>query len=91
MSKSCDVTSGMCMQTSMAHMHGTHALYKYGMSKYLSGLVCMQANLNLGKLTASHLQVLNTQNANKNIPNMIPSAYLNDNLMDCNENLAWGK
>ena len=25
------------------------------------------------------------------MPNMIPIAYLNDNLMDCNENLAWGK
>ena len=25
------------------------------------------------------------------MPNMIPIAYLNENLMDCNENSAWGK
>ena len=25
------------------------------------------------------------------MPNMITIAYLNENLMDCNENLAWGK
>ena len=24
------------------------------------------------------------------MPNMIPIAYLNENFMDCNENLAWG-
>ena len=51
----------------------------------------MQANANLGKLTASHFQVLNTQNANENMPNMIPIAYLNEILMDCNENQAQGK
>ena len=72
-------------------MHGTCALCKNSMSKYLSGLVCMQADLNLQKITTSHFQVLNTQNTNENMPNMIPIAYLNTNLMDCNENLAWGK
>ena len=72
-------------------MHGTHALDKNGVSKYLIGMACMQADLNLGKLTASHLWVLNTQNANKNMPNMFPIAYLNENLRYCNENLAWGK
>ena len=25
------------------------------------------------------------------MPNMIPITYLNENFMDCNENLAWGK
>ena len=51
----------------------------------------MQANSNLVKITASHFQVLNTQNANENMPNMIPIAYLNENFTNCNENLAWGK
>ena len=51
----------------------------------------MQADLNLEKLTASHFQALNAQNPNENMPNMIPIASLNENLMDCNENLAWGK
>ena len=51
----------------------------------------MQADLSLEKITASHFQVLNTQNANKNMPNMIPIAYFNENFMDCNENLAWFK
>ena len=73
------------------HMHGACALNKYGMSKYLSGLPCMQADSNSGKITASHSWVLNTKNANKNMPNMIPIAYLNENFMDYNENLAWGK
>ena len=51
----------------------------------------MQANSNLVKITASHFQVLNTQNANENMPNMIPIAYLNENFTNCNENFAWGK
>ena len=67
------------------------ALSKKSMSKYPSSLVRAQDNLNLGKITASHFWVLNTQNANENMPNMIPIAYLNETLMDCNENLAWGK
>ena len=36
---------------------------------------------NLGKLTASHFQVLNTQNANKNLPNMFLIVYLNENFI----------
>ena len=60
-----------------AHMHGTHALNKYGASKYPSGLACMQANLKLEKIAASHFWVVNAQNANKSMPNMIPIAYLN--------------
>ena len=51
----------------------------------------MQADLNLRKLTTSHSNALNTQNANKNMPNMFPIAYLNENLRYCNKNLAWGK
>ena len=74
-----------------AYMHVTCALNKYGVSKYPSGLTCTQANLNLGKITTSHSQVLNTKNTNENMPNMIPISYLNENFMDCNENLAWGK
>ena len=42
------------------HMHGTCALNQYGASKYPSGLACMQADLILDKITASHFQVLNT-------------------------------
>ena len=76
---------------SHACMYGTCPLCKNSVSKYLSGLACMQANLNLGKITASHFQVLNTQNANENMPNMIPIVYVNKNSMDYNENLAWGK
>ena len=72
-----------------ACMHGTHAPYKYGAPKYLSGLSWMQAKSNLGKLTASHFQVPNTQYENKNMPNMFPIAYLNDNLRYCNESLAF--
>ena len=68
--------------TTCIHMHvnGTHALSNMGASKYSSGLVCKQANTNLAKITASHFQVLNTENANKNTPNMIPIAYLNEKL-----------
>ena len=73
------------------HVHGAHALYKYGTSKYPSGLACMQADSNLWKITASHFWVLNAQNANENMPNMIPIVYVNENLMYCNENLAWGR
>ena len=51
----------------------------------------MQAKPNIVQMTASHFQVLNTQNVNKNMPNMILIAYLNENLPDCNENLAKGK
>ena len=73
------------------HIHCAHAIVKNGAPKYLSSLVVMQADLNLGKLTASHSQELNTQNANKNIPDMFPIAYLNENLRYCNENSSWGK
>ena len=68
-----------------------HVFEKYGASKYLSGLECRQADLNLENITTSHFWVLNVQNANKNMPNMISIAYLNETLMDCNENLAWDK
>ena len=72
------------------HVHCACGLNKYGTSKYPSGLTFMQAESNFGKISASHFQVLNTQNANANA-NMIPIMYLNENLMDCNVNLAWGK
>ena len=86
--KPSDVTLGM---HNHAHLHDTCALSKSGMSKYLSCLVCIQANPNLVKITASNFGVLNTQNANQNMPKLIPIAYLNENFIDCNENLAWGK
>ena len=45
---------------SCMHMHGTHALNKHSASKYLNSLACMQADSNLGKITTSHFQILNT-------------------------------
>ena len=84
------VTSCLACMTHMP-MHGTHALHRTSVSKYLSGLACTQADPNLAKITAPHFQVLNTQNANQNMPNMIAIAYLNENFINCNENLAWGK
>ena len=77
--------------TLCVHMHGTCATIRNSVSKYPSGLAGMQADSNLGNLTASHFWVLNTQNANENMPNMFPIVYLNENLRCCNENLAWGK
>ena len=84
------VNLGMSHLACLTHpcIHGTCALYKM---VHLSRLVCMQANLNLERITTSQFWVLNAQNAIKNMPNMIPIAYLNENFMDCNENLAWGK
>ena len=73
------------------HVHGACAIIKMGTSKYSNGLTGMPANLNLGKLTASHFKALITQNANKNMPDMFPIVYLNENLRYCNENLAWSK
>ena len=72
-------------------MHGTCAISKIGMPKYSNGLTGTPADSNLRKLTASHFQVLITQNANKNMPNMFLIVYLNENLRYCNENLVWGK
>ena len=60
-------------------VHGAHALCKNSMSKYPSGLACMQANSNLREIATSHFQELNTQNASQNMQNMIPIAYLNEN------------
>ena len=87
------VNLGMsCLAYAMhTDMHGACALHRYGTSKYQSGLACTQADLNLEKITASHVWVLTAPNARKNMPNMIPIAYLNKNFMDCNENLAWSK
>ena len=79
---------GMCI----ACMHAWCMCYKkIGALKYSNGLTGMPADLNLRKLTASHFIVLITQNANKNMPNVFPIVYLNENLRYCNENLAWGK
>ena len=77
---------GSCM-----NMHHTCAIFKNGMPKYLCSLAVMQADLNLEKTTASHFWVLNTQNANENMPNIFLIMYLNENLRYCNENLAQGK
>ena len=68
------------------HMHGACAIIKMGMLKYSNELAGMQANLNLEKLTATHFQVLITQDANENMPNMYPIVYLNENLRYFNEN-----
>ena len=50
----------------------------------------MQADLNLAIIAASHFQVLNTQNANGNMPERILNAYLNENFTDCKENSGGG-
>ena len=63
-----------------ARVHGAHAIIKMGASKYLNGLTGMPADSKLTKLTASHFNALITQNANKNMPNMFPIVYLNENL-----------
>ena len=73
-----------------ADVHGIHEICKTSVSKYLSGQECMPADLNLVKMTASHFWVLNTQNANQNMPDMIPIAHLNENFTNCDENLEWG-
>ena len=83
------ITHWACM--TCMHVHGTCALCKTSTSKYLSSLACMQADMNIVKITSSHFQVLNAQNAIENIPNMILIAYLNENFTNCNENLSWGK
>ena len=62
-----------------------------GASKYSNGLAGMPADPNLGKITTSHFKVLITQNAKENMPDMFRIVYVNENLRDCNENLAWGK
>ena len=72
-------------------MHGICAIIIMGASKYSNSLMGMPADLNLTKLTASHFNVLITQNANENMPNMFSIVYINENLRYCNENLAWGK
>ena len=64
---------------SCACMHGTHAIIQMGASKYLNCLMGMPADLNLGKLTASHFKALITENANENMPDMFPIVYLNEN------------
>ena len=78
-----------CM--SHACMHGAHAIIKMGVTMYSNGLTGMPADSNLRRLTASHFNALITLNANKNMTNMFPILYLNENLRYCNENLAWGK
>ena len=57
-----------------------------GVSKYLDGLTGMPADSNLVKLTASHFKALIAQNANENMPDMFPIVYLNENLINWNEN-----
>ena len=53
-------------------VHGAHAIIEMGASKYLNSLMGMPADSNLRKLTTSHFNVLISQNANKNMPNMFP-------------------
>ena len=77
--------------TSCASIHGTHHMIKMGAINYLNSLMGMPADSNFRKLTASELNVLITQNANENVPNIFLILYLNENLRYCNEDLAWGK
>ena len=46
------------------HMHGAHALRRNSTSKYSSGLVSIQADPNLAKITTTNFWVQNTQSAN---------------------------
>ena len=71
-------------------MLGTCAIIKMGAPKYFNSLTGTPDDLNLRTLTASHFDVLITQNASENTPNMFPIVYLNANLRYGNENLAWG-
>ena len=57
-------------------MHDAHAIIKMGTLKYSNGLMGMSANSNLRKLTTSHVEVLITQNANENMPNMFLIVFL---------------
>ena len=77
---------GMHITCMHAWLHGACGLSKMGALKYLNGLMGMPADSNLRKLTASHFNVLITQKANENMPNMFPIVYLNENLRYCNEN-----
>ena len=51
----------------------------------LIDMACAHANCQLLKLTASHFWVLNTENANENMPNMILIAWWNENEAVFNE------
>ena len=81
-----DLVTSQLACGSCACMHGACALSEMGMLKYLNGLTCMPADLNLRKLTATHFWVLIAQNANENMPNVFLIVYLNDNMRYCNEN-----
>ena len=74
-----------------ACMHGACALSEIGASKYWSDLACAQPHPTLVKITASHYQMLTTQNANGNMPNMILIPYLSEKFINYNENLGWGE
>ena len=86
-----NLVTSQCACTSCTHVHGTCAIIKMGMLKYLNGLTGMPADSNLRKLTKSYFNILTTQNANENMQNMFLIVHLNENLRYCNENLAWGK
>ena len=58
--------------TLCACMHGAHTQSKMGMPKYSNGLTGTPANSNLRKLTASHFQVLITQNATEKHAKHVP-------------------
>ena len=79
-----------CWAWSCTHMHGTCAIIEMGAYTYSNGLMGMPAGSNLMKLT-TYFNALIAQNANKNMLDMFPVAYLNENLTYCNENLACGK
>ena len=62
-------------------VHGASAIIKMGTSKHSNGLTGAPANS-----IASHFKALIAQNANKNMPEMVPIVYLKENLRYCNEN-----
>ena len=74
------------------HMHGTCALCRNSMSKYLSGLVCPQAHSKHRENNRFTFLGTKYPKCNENMPkNMLPITCLNKNSMDCNDNLAWSK
>ena len=57
--------------TTHACMHGACTLSDFGTPMYFRLPACTQANQDLGKIATTHFGVLITQNANKNMQNMI--------------------
>ena len=54
-----------------AHIHGEHPLVILVHSKNLTWLACTQTKPTLEKITTSHIEALDTQLANKNMPKRV--------------------